>query len=99
MTICDGTCTPQCYGCRLRAKNVCVAPSAMPSRMNSIPPPTAKPVWERGVVTDKRPDGSEMPVFSPGTREPLRVHEYSEKRRFVEERRRLLKTSERPLPG
>lgn len=100
MTVCDGSCEPSCsYGCELRKKNVAIAPSAMPSRMNHNPPPKANPVWERGIVTDKRPGGFEMPLLRPGTTEPLRVKEHSEKRRDIDAQLRNLKTRSTPLPS
>lgn len=100
MAVCDGTCEPSCsYGCGLRKKNVCIAPSAMPSRMNNVPPPKPNPAWERGIITDKRPDGSEMPVFSPGTRDPLRVKEAGEKRRQIDSVLANYKTRTTPLPS
>lgn len=71
----------------------------MPTRHNHVPPRKQDPAWERGRVTDRRPDGSEMPIFSPGTRDTLGVHEYSEKRRQVDAVLKDYKTRETPLPG
>lgn len=100
MAVCDGSCEPACsYGCELRKKNLSVAPSAMPTRMNRVPPARHNPAWEKGIVTDKRPGGYEMPVFSPGTREPMGVHEMSSKRRQVDAALRRHKTRDTPLPS
>ena len=86
MGVCHDSCNPPCsYGCELRQKGVGVAPSAMPSRMNSVAPPKANPVWERGIVYDDRPDGSRMPVLSPKTGKPLRVKEHAENRHTIRE--------------
>jgi hypothetical protein len=98
MAICE-TYDPECLGCQLRHKGLMVAPSAMPSRMNTKPPPTANPAWERGIVTQKRPDGSEMPVFRPNSREPLRVKEYGEHRRTVDGVLKDYATRTTPLPS
>lgn len=84
MTICDGSCEPQCYGCGLRDKNVGVTPSSMPTRMNTIPPAKPNPAWEKGIITDKRRDGTEMPIFEPGTRSPLHVKQYYENKRTID---------------
>jgi hypothetical protein len=62
----------------------------MPSRMNSVPPPTANPAWERGIVTEKRPDGSVMPILNKNMK-PLRVKEYSENRRAIDAQLRKVK--------
>lgn len=94
MSVCDGSCVPSCsYGCELRKKNLLIAPSAMPTRMNNVPPPKANPVWERQIITDKRPDGSEMPIFRPGTTTPLRIKEYSERKREIDSGLKRLKNS------
>ncbi len=84
MTICDGSCAPRCYGCTLRDKNVGITPSSMPTRMNSIPPAKHNPAWEKGIITDKRPDGSEMPILEPGTNTPLHVKHYYENKRQID---------------
>lgn len=100
MTVCDGSCEPSCsYGCSLRKKNLMVAPSAMPTRMNDKPPPRANPAWERGVVTQQRPDGSRMPLLRPGTLEPMRVKEHSERARDIKAQLKNLHTRETLLPG
>lgn len=100
MAVCDGSCVPSCsYGCELRKKNLMVAPSAMPTRMNDKPPPKANPAWERGIVTQKRPDGSEMPLLRPGSLEPMRVKEYGERRRDVDAQVKNLHTRTTPLPS
>lgn len=75
-----------------------MAPSATPSRMNSIPPAVPNPAWERGIKGETRPDGSFMPYLAPGTRSPLRVKEYGEKRREIDAAISNLKTRSTPLP-
>lgn len=100
MTVCDGSCEPSCsYGCELRKKNLMVAPSAMPTRMNDKPPPTADPAWERGIVTQERPDGSRMPLLQPNSLEPMRVKQHGENRRNIEAQLRNLHTRTTPLPS
>lgn len=56
----------------------------MPTRMNSIPPAKHNPAWEKGIITDKRPDGSEMPILEPGTSTPLHVKQYYENKRTID---------------
>lgn len=89
MAVCDGSCEPSCsYGCELRKKNLSIAPSATPSRMNTNPPPKANPVWERTIPTQERPDGSRMPFLSPTTGKPMRIREFNENKAKVREARR-----------
>lgn len=100
MPVCRDACDPPCsYGCALRQKGVSVKPSAMPSRMNAKPPRKADPAWERGIVSETRVDGSRMPLLAPGTRHPLRVHEYAQKRRDIDAQVRNLKTRPEALPS
>lgn len=95
MGVCHKACDPPCsYGCELRQKNVGVAPSAMPTRMNKVPPPKANPVWEKQIITDKRCDGSEMPIFERGTNQPLHVKQYTEDRRYYDEGLKRVKSDE-----
>lgn len=83
----DGT-HDDCPPCRWRT--VSVAPSAMPSRKNSAPPASANPAWERGIVTEKRPDGSEMPYLD-ARGNPIRVKAFGEHRKLIEQRVKELK--------
>ncbi len=90
MSVCRESCDPPCsFGCELRQKNIV---GNIKSRMNSIPPRTADPAWERGIVTTPRPDGSRMPILRPGTTSPLRVKEYGENRRTIDAGLRQLHT-------
>ena len=89
MPICQ---IPDCtehYGCKLRAKGVQIAPTALPSRMNKVSPRRADPTWERTKVTQKRPGGTEMPILTE-TGKPLRVKEYGERRREITSKLRSL---------
>lgn len=91
-----------CYACRLRAKGFAVAAAAMPNRLaNSrrAAPHTADPAWERGIKGERRPDGSFMPYLSPTSGAPLRVKEYGENRRQVEDRVKRLKTDPHVFGG
>lgn len=88
--------TPGCevhYACALRAKAIAVAPSATPNRSANRPhrfrPPTA-PSWERGAVTEARPDGSRMPYLGDDGR-PIRVKDWGENQRRYTDRVRRLK--------
>ena len=56
-----------------------IAPSAMPTRMNKVPPPKANPVWERGTAGEHRKDGSFVPYLdSNGNR--IGVKEFADNR-------------------
>lgn len=79
---CEPGCTEH-YACELRAKNVGVAPSSMPSRFNHGKlRPIVQPSWEKGIATEKRPGGYEMPYLNEnGTR--LRVKEAGERRHEI----------------
>ena len=91
----DGRCPVGCtehahYGASLRAKGVAVTPSSMPSRFQhgKIRKPEP-PSWEKGIVTETRPDGSRMPMLDEHLR-PIHVKQYAErKHEFDAERRRL----------
>ncbi len=65
-----GTCPVGCtehehYGARLRAKGVQVSAGALPTRakFGKIRKPQA-PSWEKGIPTEKRPGGFEMPYIN-----------------------------------
>jgi hypothetical protein len=91
MGVCHDACDPPCsYGCALRQKGVTVAPSALPSQMNSVPPRTANPAWERGIVTEKRPGGHVVPVLDSRLK-PIRVKQYAQKRREIDAGLRSIK--------
>jgi len=95
MAICDGTCEPACFACRLRQKAIHVSNEAIPNRLNNqrrVPPRTADPAWERGYVTERRPGGTVMPMLVPGTTRPMRVKQYAEGRQGFEEQRRRLRS-------
>lgn len=49
-----------CFGCRVQT--VQLSPAATPSRRNTVAPSEPKNSWERGVWTERRPGGFEMPV-------------------------------------
>lgn len=95
---------PDCqehYACGLRAKGIQVNPIAVTPNRHALrrDPGVRKPncSWEKGIVYDERPDGSRMPLFAPGTRRPLRLKEYGENRRQIDEQVRRLKTTDTPL--
>lgn len=91
MGVCHNACDPPCsLGCELRQKGVNVSPSSMPSRMNSVPPPTANPVWERTIVTEKRAGGIEVPLLDANLK-PIRVKQYAQKRREIDAGMRRVK--------
>lgn len=72
------------YRCRLLQNRSMVAPSATPSRYRhgKLRKP-AQPSWEKGIPTEKRPGGFEMPYLrEDGSK--IRVKEYGERRREIE---------------
>lgn len=95
MAVCSlAGCTTH-YACRLRAKGVQVSPAATPSRVAvRVQPhrPIVEPSWEKGIVGERRVDGSFMPVLAPGTTRPLGVHERAGNRTKVEEGIKRLKS-------
>lgn len=91
MAVCHDACDPPCsLGCELRQKGVMAAPSATPSRMNDVAPPKANPAWERGIVTESRPGGYRVPVLDANFK-PIRVKQYAQNRRKIEEGLRRIK--------
>lgn len=96
--ICDGTCAPTCFACTQRGKGLQVSPAATPNRHNRVGWRPEQPSWEKGIVTERRCDGSEMPLLEPGTRHPLHVKQHGENRRTIDEQVRQLKTRTTPLP-
>jgi hypothetical protein len=57
--------------------------------------PKADPAWERGVVTDKRPGGFEMPLLDSELN-PVRMKHYAENRHKIEARREQLRNDPNP---
>ena len=72
------------YACRLRQNTTMIAPSAMPSRFHHGKFRKPKqPSWEKGIATEKRPGGFEMPYLNEkGDR--VRVKEFGQKRHQIE---------------
>lgn len=71
------------YGAQLRAKGISVAPSATPSRFKQgRRRPIEQPSWEKGIPTEKRPGGFEMPYLNEdGSR--VRVKEHAQRRHEI----------------
>lgn len=57
--------------------------------------PKADPAWERGIVTDKRPGGFEMPLLDSEFN-PVRLKHYAENRHKIEARREQLRSDPNP---
>lgn len=71
------------YACNLRAKGISVAPSATPSRYrHGKLRPVKQPSWEKGIVTEKRPGGFEMPYINEKGAK-VRVKEYGQRRHEI----------------
>lgn len=80
-------CPPPCdehYACRLRQNRHMIAPSATPSRFrHGKIRPMQDPSWEKGIATEKRPGGIEMPLLNEHG-SPIHVKEYGERRHEIE---------------
>ena len=79
------------------AKRILQAPAlsaaAAPSRMNKVPPPQAKPVWEKGLAGSNRPDGSFVPyLHADGSK--IGVKEFADNRTKYE--RAIRESKNRP---
>jgi len=86
MAICRVPACDEHYACRLRAKNVDIAPSATPTRMSNrpvvLPRKVPGPSWEKGIAGETRSDGSFMPYLTEsGSR--MHVKEAGERRREI----------------
>jgi hypothetical protein len=96
---------PDCtahFACSLRNKGVQLSPKATPNRTTArkhVVRPMQQPSWENGIVTDRRPDGSRMPVLAPGTLRPLGVHEQASMRHRIDEGLRRLHNDPQVLSG
>lgn len=77
----DGRHGEDCFGCRIQ--QVGIAPSAMPSRKNTLPPAEANPAWERGVAGEHRRDGTFMPYLD-NKLNPIGLKTFAEKRTELE---------------
>lgn len=89
----DGNC--KVLACKLvawRNGGMNLAASATPSRYRVGNPQRANPVWERGIVTERRCDGSVMPMLNAETLDPIPIKAYGEGRRGFDEQRRRLRT-------
>ena len=70
-----------------------ISPAATPNRRNTVAPRAADPAWERGIITDPRPNGTRMPVLDGKTLEPIGVHEAQSRRHEINEHLRRSKQS------
>jgi hypothetical protein len=73
-----------CYGCRLKAKNLTLASSATPTRGRRQPfRPMVQPSWESGGTGETRRDGSFMPYLDESL-QPIGVKEMADDRTRLE---------------
>jgi hypothetical protein len=85
------------YGEWLRTKNVgfkSVPGGTQDARYDPTPIPMADPSWEKGIITETRPDGSRIPMLDEKLN-PLRVKRYGEEREVWDTRRKELATQPR----
>lgn len=88
----DGSHGDTCFGCKI--KTIQIAPSATPSRRNTIAPRAPQNSWERGIAKDERG----MPLLD-ASNEPIGLHEMASNRGTYEARIRDLKnTPPAPTP-
>lgn len=75
---------PDCYGCKLKDKNLSLSPSATPTRKRRQPfRPMVQPSWEAGRAGETRADGSFMPYLDTSLNE-IGVKEMADNRRSLE---------------
>lgn len=80
-----------CMACKLNRLQW--SPSCHPSTRNTIPPKTPDNAWERGIVTQDRPGGTQMPILDKNNLEPMPIKDLSHRRHEVEEGLRKLRAS------
>lgn len=74
----------ECYGCRLKEKNISYSSAATPTRGRRQPfRPIQQPSWEAGVAGETRPDGSFMPYLDKNLNE-IGVKEMADNRQSLE---------------
>jgi len=74
----------ECYGCKLKAKNLTLSSVATPTRARRQPfRPMKQPSWEAGVAGESRPDGSFMPYLDSSL-QPVGVKEMADNRSKLE---------------
>ncbi len=81
---------PDCFGCKVKG-GFRVAPSAIPSRRNAVPPRRAEPSWEKGRAGEFRPDGSFMPILNEKGM-PMPVYEAQNRRSEIDRKVKRLKS-------
>lgn len=90
MTVHPAGCDCGAYACRLRAKGVQVSPQATPTSSNKS---TTRPrehqynSWEKGIATEKRAGGREMPILDREG-QVIPIKKFTEQRHQYEENRR-----------
>jgi len=78
----------QCFRCHITGVNLGFSKDFPTKTRSSAPPAEPNNSWERGIPTQKRPGGTEMPYLrSDG--EVMRVHEFAEKRSLFEENNKV----------
>lgn len=72
------------YACRLRQNKSMIMPSSTPSRFkHGKIRKMVEPSWEKGIPTEKRPGGFEMPYLRPDGSK-MRIKEFTQRRREIE---------------
>jgi hypothetical protein len=75
---------PNCYGCKLKDKNLSLASAATPTRERRQPfRPMVQPSWEAGIAGETRKDGSFMPYLDKSLN-PIGVKEMADNRTSLE---------------
>lgn len=85
-----------CAPCRW--KTVQLSPAATPTRMNDVPPEASRyNAWERGIVTERRPGGFEMPVID--SKGLIGVKKWADNRHRYDDARKRVRQDPKALTG
>lgn len=90
MSVHPAGCDCGSYACELRNKGVQISPAATPSSRNNVPGDNARyNSYEKGVATEKRPGGAEMPILnSDGQTIPIKTFNEKHRHKYQQTRRK-----------
>lgn len=88
MSIHPFDCNCTAYACQLRSKAVQLSPAATPTRRNFVASNNARfNSWEKGIATEKRKGGTEMPILNKDG-QVIPIKKFIEQRHKYDELRR-----------
>ena len=74
-----------------RARSLRVNEGANTTKRRTGPSRMAEPSYEKGIATEKRPGGFEMPYLVPDSGSPMGIKEANEKRKQIKDMRDKLR--------